>query len=148
MASPEFEENPALGRELLVGISVLIADALKRSGILDLVLADQVAYSSIEFSRDDMSGDEITLFLDTDQEGHHIIILSENPRILDSENEQFELGPMTSLILHKDGSGLAPRNELPGQDGSLDSAAEHIIGRLSDFSGTEASIDVLAPEER
>ncbi len=146
MASIEFGENPALGQELLVGISVLGADALERSGLL--ALADIITYSSIEFSRLHTPDEEITLFIGPDQDGNHIITLSENPRVQLTDEEIFDLGPMTSLTLEKDGGGIAPRNKPSNQDMSVALAAEYIIKRLPDFVGAAATIEVLAEEAK
>ena len=135
MASPEFKENPVLGQELLVGVSMLVAAALERSGLLAVV--DLITYSSVELSKDYTPDEEINLFIGPDPDGHHIVTLSENTRIQDAEEETFNLETMASLILHKDGTGFASRNEQLGQDEELGAIAEHIARRLPDFTGAE-----------
>ncbi len=143
MTSPESGENAALGYEMLVGVNIVTADVLLRSG-----LPADITYSSVSLSRLHTPDEEISLDIRTDTGGGYIISYSESRRMQDREEEVFELGLSIDLRLQKDGHGLGFNYEDQAHSKSLAEETEYLIRRLPDFDGAEATIEVLVPEAK
>ncbi len=141
MPTPEFGEHAAVEQELFVGISLVAAEALLRSG-----LPPDVKYSQIELNRLHTPGEEITLSITYNKEDGYIVTLLENPRLQDHDEEVFSIGPGIDLSLREDGTGLAFEYPERSQGMTLAEAAEHITRRLPDFNGASGVVWIAVPE--